>query len=760
MLQRIRDVWKMLGTSIYVGERYERNTRNLGIMGVAFCILWILSTVRHLVSGQWIPGILFAVYAGINALTAYLTLKKKDRKNAIRLIVPAVMCFCIYVILFGENGSVALWIVLLPLATCYMCSVKTGLFCSGVIALLFVALCWTPLRSFAEQRFPPALINRIPAFFILLTITMFMIMASYHRGVLERLRHEKDLRDARDAAEKANAAKSDFLANMSHEIRTPINAILGINTMLIRECRQLRGTHPEIGKEMENIISLSGNIDGAGNNLLSIINDILDFSRIEAGKVEIVNAEYKLSALISAVSVMLGFRAKEKGLTFRINVDPELPERLKGDEVRMRQVILNLLANAVKYTEKGSVDLIVGREDSGALKEGGEIRLLVTVRDTGIGIREEDLDHIFAKFERADLTHNRSVEGTGLGLTIVKSLVRQMNGTIRVESRYGEGSAFTVVLSQQVIACEAIGDYQARYEQNIMEEEKQREPLHAPSASILAVDDSRLNLMVITGLLKYSGAKLSTAMSGDEALALTEQHPYDLILMDQMMPGMNGTETLRRLRKQSGKNGETPVICLTADAVSGARERYIAEGFTDYLAKPVDSRSLEAILTKYLPAEKVCMEETAPSGEDPERALNQAEIAALRAAGIRAESAMAYCQNSLALYRMLLCEFVRDAETRIKALESACAAQDWENYRISAHSLKSNSKTIGAAELSEAAAKLEVAAKENEADTIRRDHAVLIKKYRKTTETLSTVFSEADPEPENPVFEFSPQEDT
>ena len=757
MVQRIRDIWKMLGTSIYVGERYERSTRNLGIMGVAFCILWILSAARHLAGRQWVPGMLFIVYAGINALTAYLTLKKKNRKATIRLIVPAVMCFCIYVILFGENGSVALWIVLLPLATCYMCSVKTGLFCSAVIALLFVALCWTPLRPFAEQRFPPALINRIPAFFILLTITMFMIMAGYHRSVLERLQHEKDLRDARDAAEKANAAKGDFLANMSHEIRTPINAIMGINTMLMRECRQLRKAHPEISREMEDIISLSGNIDGAGNNLLSIINDILDFSRIEAGKVEIVNAEYKLSALISAVSVMLGFRAKEKGLAFRINVDPGLPERLKGDEVRIRQVILNLLANAVKYTEKGSVDLIVGREGIGALKEGEEIRLLITVRDTGIGIREEDQTQIFAKFERADLPHNRSVEGTGLGLTIVQSLVRQMNGTIRLESRYGEGSAFTVVLPQQVIDCEAIGDYQARYEQHIMEEEKQRELFHAPSACILAVDDSRLNLMVITGLLKDSGAKLSTAMSGEEALALTEQYPYDLILMDQLMPGMNGTETLHRLREQHGKNGETPVICLTADAVSGAKERYMAEGFTDYLAKPVDSRALEIILMKYLPAEKVRMDETISSGEDPERALDQTEREALRTAGIHVESAMVYCQNSLAFYRMLLREYVRDAKTRIKALESAYDGDNWESYRINVHSLKSNSKTIGAEELSGKAAKLEAAVKEGDMDAIRGGHAAMISEYRKTAEILDTAFREEDPKAGDHVFEFSPQ---
>lgn len=759
MLRRIRDVWKMLGSSIYEGERYERSTRNLGIMGVAFCILWMLSAVRNMIGGQWMVGIFFVVYAGANAMIAYFALKKKDRKNAVRLIVPSVMCFCVYVILFGENGSIALWIVLLPLATCYLCSVKIGLFCNMAIAVLFVVLCWTPLRSFAEQRFPPALINRIPAFYILLTITVFMIMAGYHRSVLERNQYEKDLRDARDAAEKANSAKSDFLANMSHEIRTPINAIMGINTMLMRECRQLRKTHPEIGGDMEKLISLSGNIDGAGNNLLSIINDILDFSRIEAGKVELTNAEYKLSALISSVSVMLSFRAKEKGLAFRVKVDPQLPERLRGDEVRLRQVILNLLANAVKYTEKGSVDLIVSREDSGQLQEGGEIRLAISVQDTGIGIKEEDLAQIFTKFERADLPHNRSVEGTGLGLTIVQNLVRQMNGTIRVDSRYGEGSVFTVVVPQQTASCEVVGDYQARYEQNIMEEENQQALFRAPSARILAVDDSRLNLTVIAGLLKDTDAELSMAVSGTEALALAEQHPYDLILMDQLMPGMDGTETLHRIREQkNGKNTMTPVVCLTADAISGAKERYIAEGFTDYLAKPVDSRTLESILMKYLPAEKLAVGEATRAGKGSEHTLSAAETAALLKAGIRPKDGMKYCQDSAELYRTLLCEYIRDAEKKIPALEKALAGEDWECYRINVHSLKSNSRTVGAADLAETAAQLEAVARDKDAETIRESHASMIERYRKITGILEPVFAGNETAANNGILEFMPED--
>ena len=307
-----------------------------------------------------------------------------------------------------------------------------------------------------------------------------------------------------------------------------------------------------------------------------------------------MNAEYKLSALISSVSVMLSFRAREKGLAFRVKVDPQLPERLRGDEVRLRQVILNLLANAVKYTDKGSVNLIVSKEDSGTPEEGGEIRLMITVQDTGIGIREEDLDQIFTKFERADLPHNRSVEGTGLGLTIAQNLVRQMNGTIRVDSRYGEGSAFTVVIPQQAAGSELVGDYQVRYEQIIMREQNPETMFHAPSARVLAVDDSRLNLTVIAGLLKDTDAELTAATSGSEALVLTEQNAYDVILMDQLMPGMNGTETLHCIRGQkNGKNTMTPVVCLTADAISGAKDRYIAEGFTHYLVKPVDSRALE-----------------------------------------------------------------------------------------------------------------------------------------------------------------------
>ncbi len=406
---------------------------------------------------------------------------------------------------------------------------------------------------------------------------------------LEKLEQSQaDLEKAVVRAESADRAKSDFLANMSHEIRTPINAVLGLNELIQRESTE------------ENIQRYSSDVAEAGNTLLSLINDILDFSKIEAGKMELAPAEYELSSLIREVNNMIGIRCKDRGLKFIIRNNPDIPNYLYGDEVRIRQILINILNNAIKYTDEGLVTLIVDYEKL----SDNNINLILTAKDTGIGIKEEDLASLFESFKRIDLASNRKKEGTGLGLSITKSFVDLMGGTINVESTYGKGSAFTISIPQTIIKDEKIGIFKSdstnsrkyRYEASFL----------APAANILIVDDVEMNIKVIQGLLKQTKIQVDTALSGKECLEKIADTEYDIILLDHMMPEMDGIETLQIMKSdESHPNQNTPVIMLTANAIMGAKEEYIETGFSDYLSKPVKSDLLEAMLLKYLPENKI-----------------------------------------------------------------------------------------------------------------------------------------------------------
>ena len=457
----------------------------------------------------------------------------------------------------------------------------------------------------------------------------------------EHYRYMDELREQKQLADAANEAKSQFLANMSHEIRTPINAVLGFNELIIRECSEAeslfgaglidekidtdnkaensrpessrtedssRDISTEASKAFSSINTYAGNIQSAGGNLLSIINDILDLSKIEAGRMDIVDAPYTLSFLLNDVSNMVFFKAKEKDLEFRVDVDESLPDGLYGDKARVRQVITNILSNAVKYTEKGSVLMKVSGTADNGKEPGHMLRLMFEVKDTGIGMRSEEMDKLFTKFQRLDLSHNSTVEGSGLGLAISQQLMSMMGGTIRVESEYGKGSSFIIEIPQKIVSVEPVGDFKSRFEKDILSTKTYKEAFRAPDAYILVVDDTKINLKVARGLLKKTMIRIDTAESGDEAIQLTREKAYDLILMDQRMPQMDGTEALQCIKEQeNGKNKETPIICLTADAIIGAKERYMAEGFTDYLPKPINSHELEQTLLKYLPHDKVVL---------------------------------------------------------------------------------------------------------------------------------------------------------
>ncbi len=393
----------------------------------------------------------------------------------------------------------------------------------------------------------------------------------------------ENLKKAELSAVTANQAKSEFLANMSHEIRTPINAIVGMNEMILRESKD------------ENITEYAGYISEASSSLLTLINDILDFSKIEAGKLEIISSKYSLGRMLRSTYQMMEVKAEEKKLDLIVNIDPLLPDDLFGDENRVKQILVNLLSNAIKYTREGSVLFTV----LGSMKDDKTISLSFAVKDTGIGIKKEDLSRLFDSFERVDSLKNRNVEGTGLGLAITKSLIDKMNGSLKVDSEYGKGSTFTVTLDQTVIDDKKVGEWKdadldTNKGQNIR-------VIDAPSMRILAVDDNPLNLVVIKKLLSNSNIKVDAAKSGKMALKFLEKKDYNVILMDHFMPEMDGIEALAKIRELGGKYLDIPVVALTANAISGSKEFYIGQGFQDYLSKPVAYDDLLDVLIKYQP---------------------------------------------------------------------------------------------------------------------------------------------------------------
>lgn len=398
----------------------------------------------------------------------------------------------------------------------------------------------------------------------------------------------EELERQRNIADVANNAKSEFLAKMSHEIRTPLNGILGMDEMIIRDAKDSR------------IKRYALDIKGAGNTLLSLINDILDMSKIDSGNFEIIPMDYGVASVLNDVKNITEPRAENKGLGFYMNVSPDIPSKLNGDEIRIRQVMLNIINNAIKYTNAGNVTIDV---DAKEISDDGKVLLQIRVSDTGIGIKDEDRDKLFSSFQRLDEERNRNIEGTGLGLSITEKLVEMMDGRIEVESRYGQGSVFTIYIPQAVVDITPIGEFSKAVLLQTQSAKAEDMELYAPDARLLVVDDNDMNLEVMEGLLRDTGIKLDLVTSGRECIEMAGKKSYDCILLDQMMPGMNGEETLKEMEKADILK-RTPVIALTADAIVGAKESYIYMGFSDYISKPVKIKVLEEVLRKYIPQEK------------------------------------------------------------------------------------------------------------------------------------------------------------
>ena len=531
---------------------------------------------------------------------------------------------------------------------------------------------------------------------------------------------------------RANEAKSQFLANMSHEIRTPINGILGMDSVLLKECHD------------ENLREYAKNIQSAGQSLLSIINDILDISKIESGKMEILTIRYQLFSVLNDCYNLTKIKLQNKPVSIIMQINEKLPSWLYGDEVRIRQIINNFLSNAVKYTKEGNITFELDFEE----KTDEQILLVITVRDTGIGIKEEDLGKLFESFTRIEEKRNRNIEGTGLGLNLTKNLVNLMGGEVFAESTYGKGSCFTAKIPQKIADAKPMGDFGKRYQQYLSTSDDDKLSFLAPDAKILVVDDVTMNLKVVEGLLKATKIQIDTAVSGSECLECVKTTPYQMIFLDHMMPEMDGLETLEHMKNLADNpNAQTPVIMLTANAIVGAKEEYIEAGFTDYLTKPIRETELLEMILKYLPEELVCenggqgieksqdaqdMEQPEAGGEgaEPLQRLEQLE-------GLDVKTGLTYCMNEEDFYIEMLQEFLQ--ADKASQLKHFLAEEDWDNYRTTVHALKSTSLTIGAAHLSGEAKALEMAAKEGNMDYIRSHHDGVMDEYKELTDHLKEI---------------------
>ncbi len=547
---------------------------------------------------------------------------------------------------------------------------------------------------------------------------------------LQLIQAKKDADIARHEALAANEAKGKFLAHMSHEIRTPINAVLGMDEMILRESKE------------QNIKDYAMDIYMAGQTLLSLINDILDFSKIDSGKMEIVPVEYDVSSLIHDLANMTSQRAKDKNIKFEVEVDHTIPSRLYGDDVRVRQVLTNILTNAVKYTHEGTVWLRVQN-----YKMDEKVVLKFEVEDTGIGIKEEDLPKLSAEFERIEEDRNRNIEGTGLGMSITIQLLALLGSKLQVESVYGEGSKFYFKLEQKIVDNTPIGDFESRVHQ-IAENYNYDTKFYAPDAKILVVDDNAVNRKVLRNLLKETKIQVTDAEGGIKCLELVQENHYDLIFLDHMMPEMDGVETLHHIKELSNYPcQDTPIVVLTANAVSGAKEKYITEGFDDFLSKPIVPEKLENMIKKMLPREllqETCIESSISLPKQAEKITAENILEELpQVDGLDWNYAWLHLPD-MELLEYTVKEFYAQIDSAANNLEQAYEqimdSMQLEQYRIQVHAMKSLAATIGIIPLAGLAKILEYAARDGKIDVIMSITTAFLEEWRSYHQKLQGVF--------------------
>lgn len=648
---------------------------------------------------------LYISLTAVSILVYFLNRSCRDRLHSKQKMVIAISHFYVGFIIFW---NVVMLIVdfhtssqldfALYFTSCLVSVIIFNLSPFVVIPLMLTATAIIVTEILFVQKLSPSIFYR-PNLYLFAFLGYFCVVIRQMNLVL-RAKQNIRLHEAKSQAESANRAKSTFLATMSHEIRTPMNAIVGFSKIALKD-----KVPPATANYLEKI-------NRASRTLLAIINDILDFSKIESGKLEIVPAEYNLSTLISDLESIVKVRISSKSVKLFVKIEENVPRWLFGDDIRIKQVLLNLAGNAAKFTEYGEIKINVKlHELSGAkniFSEGEKILLDFSVQDTGIGIKAEDLKKLFNSFQQVDMLHNRKKEGSGLGLSISKKLVDLMGGTFSVKSEYGKGSEFSFTIPQ-IVAKEK--------DSNI--EEKMN--FTAPAAKVLVVDDNEVNILVAQGYLAQYKCKVETCENSADAVEKAKNENFDIIFMDHMMPVMDGEEAAAKIRENEKQTGKTNcIVALTANAVDGAREKFLASGFDDFLSKPIEENELYRVLKTHLPREKCVFS----SKKMPEKS-----------SGTQIEkSVLKTFYNQIEKKSGLIREYAQ------KVLKND--GQALNLYKIEVHALKSSAKICSFEELSELTAELEKAAAEKNLELIRQKTDVLLKKYEETGKILQSQLAE------------------
>lgn len=643
----------------------------------------------------------------VAGLALWLANKKKRRPNLAAVILVFAANLCAFPFMYFTSGGMTsgmpIWFVL---GLTFSWLLLKGVTCAVMYLLNFLVV----VACILIELIHPEYISRMESetavcldFIqsILVVTCIFGCIFKYQTFVYEK--QKKQL-------EKANKTKSEFLANMSHELRTPINVMLGYNELIREESRESNTTMNAM------------KVEAAGRTLLSLVNDILDYTAIEEGEVAIKREVYDIREMLQDILRYAWYGTDEKRLELQVEIDPAIPQKLRGDAKRLMQVMENLISNAVKYTKEGYVKVVVRWQEGS--DEGGV--LWFQVKDTGIGMKKEDMERISEQFIRFDSKHTRNIQGIGLGLTIVTKLLQHMGSSLEVESEKGKGSTMSFRLLQERESADSIGEFS--WEEEIQKEERE-ENMEAPDARILVVDDNEMNLDLMRGLLEKTKIRIDTAKNGEEAVACAKKHSYHLILMDHMMPVMDGQAAMQLLRKERICDN-TPIVVLTANAVSGARQEYLAAGFDDFLSKPVVNYNLIQLLKKHLPQE-LCV---CGAGDGTiKKAKSTADKKQLEKI-LDYKVGLQYCGDNEGIYKEMLASYL--SNNRHAQICKFYEEKDWEQYRILVHALKSTSLMIGAVKLSEQAKELEYAARDHQIEIITENHDETMQEYERLLSLL------------------------